>query len=251
MKKEPIGIGSVFGNLKYELKKDMIGGERKANAPPEQHPERAFQNFKNELFEHASHEVRKEHLELFQFEKIENGLLKIRISRKQDYEFLQNNMREKVLSLHKKHFKHLVSGLSFVIDKKKRAYLDRVKSQQRLTRYLDKQEHANEINSGVATTARELLGLLTSFWNNQKPCAEQVGKLIGGKYRQVFRFSTSHSGFAASRKPKVRDKRTIKEHIDRLIKIGVLLEEQPDGQRRSRATTVWITFNPSITVYRY
>lgn len=243
-------LGNALGNMKSQIQKEAQRYERKvAQASLEKDPVKAFGNFKRAVFEVCSTEVKNEHLKTFELEELTESVLKIRIGTELNYEFIQQNMKGAFQSLFNTYLAHLAPRMGFVLNKPKRPYLQRVESQTALSAFLRKTDRQDLVNPGMNVTAMELIGMLCSHFNSKRKSAQSVMKEFDGKRKRVFRFSTSNSGFAASRNPPVQDKRTIKDHIDRLLEIGVLLE-QSDGHRRSRAHTFWIEFNPDIIRFK-
>lgn len=191
-------------------------------------------------------------LEGILFLGVNDRKLMLSIQNSRMYDTLQRQYKGLFDQLIKRFFISL-DGASFIIGLKERPKIIRAHSAKRLDDYLK----ANEIfkgkyfiNSGTAHTGGELFGLMCSLYAKGDKSVEVAYMDVEGKKQLVFKFKTSYSGFAAARSPTIRDPGTVKEHIRRLLQIGVLIQ-MADGGTQRRAKCVWLYFNPELIEYNY
>ena len=179
---------------------------------------------------------------------VNNECLVLRVPSLKAYEYLEGTYYPILVHCFQRFFNRLRS-ISYQITDPSKPIINRALSHKKMMEWIGA-KGGDVISPGAARSAEELMGLMISNYNEKKNGASYKFTDLQGEKRLVFEFRTSYAGFAAARKPAIADKRTVKDHINRLHKVGILIQSEDVGTYK-RAKAVKLTFSPEIMVYSY
>lgn len=179
---------------------------------------------------------------------VNNDCLVLRVPSLMVYERLEGTYYPILVECFQRFFKRL-RGISYQITDSSKPIINRALSHKKMMEWIGA-KGGDLISPGAARSAEELMGLMISNYNEKKNGASYKFTDLQGEKRLVFEFRTSYAGFAVARKPSIADKRTVKDHIKRLLDVGILIQSEDVGTYK-RAKAVKLTFSPEIMVYSY